>query len=189
MDRSRTVARLCALVASLGLGSPAQAHQVQYPKTDVLSVAPHTITLHTEYLIPSAEESGLLYRLFDRDRSGKLDEGERQALREYLCQQAGGFVALELDGHPLHLARTKAELATPGRTDLVGVSLTLVATVALTDGPHTLRLADRHKDRMLAVPLRVLSEGVRVTTALPPLPLLTADQPLTLRFVKTAQTQ
>lgn len=179
MDSARAVA---AAVALVGLCAAAHAHRVQYPKTDALHVSPQSVTLHIEYLIPSAEESGLLYRLFDRDRSGSLDGAEQQGLREYLCRQAGAFVRMELDGQPLPLRRTQAELARAGRGELLAVSLTLTASIPAADGAHTLRLFDRHKDRALAVPVRVSSQGVRLTTALLPLPLLAAELPLVLGF-------
>jgi len=182
MDRARAVVLLCALL--LGPSGGAQAHKVQYPKTDALDISAQRITVHIEYLVASAEESGLLYRLFDRDHSGVLSAAERLALREHLSRLAAAFLVVTLDGKALPLARTGAELGTPGRGDLLAVSLTLLAPVELTTGPHTLRLLDRHKDRLLAVPVRVSTAGVQLTTRLPPLPLLTADQPLTLELVK-----
>lgn len=179
MDRAGAVV---AAVAVLGLGAAAQAHRVQYPKTDALHIEVRSLSLHIEYLIPSPEESGLLYRLFDRDRSGSLDEAEEHALREHLCHQAGAFVRLELDGRPLPLVRTQAELARAGRGELLAVSLTLAATIPAGGLAHTLRLFDRHKDRALAVPVRVSTQGVRLLTTLLPLPLLVAEEPLRLRF-------
>ena len=142
MDRARTLAALRLLAGLCCLGGPgtrAQAHRVQYPKMDALSVSPQSVTLQIEYLIPSAEESGLLYRLFDRDRSGRLDATEQQALREYLCQQAGAFVRLALDGRPLPLQRAGAELSRPGRGELLAISLTLTAPIPDPASSHTLR--------------------------------------------------
>lgn len=181
MDRPRAVAALGALLALAVLGAPARAHRVQYPKTDTLQLSPQALSLRIEYLVPSPEESGLLFRLFDRDRSGTLEDGEQQALREHLCRQADAFVRVELDGKPLPLVRTQAELARAGRGELLAVSLTLTATIP-TAAAHTLRLFDRHKDRALAVPVRVAVHGVRLTTSLVPLPLLVAEQPLQLGF-------
>lgn len=187
MDRAGSVVAhrfIIGLFCLVGIGASAQAHRVQYPKMDTLSVSPRSVTLQIEYLIPSAEESGLLYRLFDRDRSGSLDASEQQALREYLCQQAGGFVRLELDGRALPLVRTHAALGRASAGELLAVSLTLEAAIPMAHGAHTLRLFDRHKDRALAVPVRVATQGVRLTTPLLPLPLLAAEQPLQLGFVR-----
>lgn len=184
MDRAGTVAALVGLFCLGGPGENAQAHRVQYPKMDALSISPRSVTLQIEYLIPSAEESGLLYRLFDRDHSGGLDASEQQALREYLCQQAGAFVRLELDGRPLALARTHAALGRVGAGELLAVSLTLEAAMPMAPGAHALRLFDRHKDRAQAVPVRVATQGVRLTTQRLPLPLLAAEQPLQLEFAR-----
>jgi hypothetical protein len=180
MDRAGAVVALGAL---LGLAPSAAGHGVEYPKRDTLQVAPQSVTLRIEYVVASAEESALLARLFDRDRSGALEPGEQQALREHLCRQADAFVRLELDGRPLPLRRTQAELGRPGRGELLAISMTLTAAIPGTAPAHTLRLFDRHKDRALAVPVRVTAQGVQLTTRLPPLPLLTAEQPLQLAFV------
>ena len=182
MDRAGAVV---ALLAVLGLAATARGHRVEYPKRDTLYVAPQSVTLHIEYLIPTAEESALLSRLLDRDRSGGLDAAEEQALREHLCRQAGAFVRLEVDGQPLPLGRAQAELSRPGRGELLAVALTLFAAIPGGAAAHTLRLFDRHKDRALAVPVRVSAQGVRLTTSLPPLPLLAAEQPLQLAFVRS----
>lgn len=186
MDRAGSVAALLVglgLGLGLGLGGTARGHEVEYPKRDTLYLSPQSVTLYIEYLIPSAQESALLSRLFDRDRSGGLDAAEQQALREHLCRQADAFVRLELDGQPLPLGRAQAELSRPGRGELLAVALTLTATIPGGALGHTLRLFDRHKDRALAVPVRVSAQGVRLTTRLPPLPLLVAEQPLQLAFV------
>lgn len=183
MDRAGSVvALLVGLGLGLGLGGTARGHEVEYPKRDTLYLSPQSVTLYIEYLIPSAQESALLSRLFDRDRSGGLDAAEQQALREHLCRQADAFVRLELDGRPLPLHRAGAELSRPGRGELLAISLTLTAPISDPAISHTLRLFDRHKDRALAVPVRVTAQGVQLTTRLPPLPLLTAEQPLQLAF-------
>lgn len=187
MDRARTLAVRYGVIGLFCLGGPgtgAQAHRVQYPKMDTLSVSPQSVTLQIEYLIASAEESGLVYRLFDRDHSATLDSAEQQALREYLCQQAGAFVRLEVDGRPLPLVRTHAALGRARQGELLAVALTLEAAVPSAVAAHTLRLFDRHKDRSIAVPVRVAAKGVRLTTALLPLPLLVAEQPLQLGYVR-----
>lgn len=181
MDRAGAVV---ALLAVLGVAASARGHGVEYPKRDTLQLAPQSVTLHIEYVIPSAEESALLSRLFDRDRSGELDAAEEQALREHLCRQADAFVRLEVDGQPLPLGRVQAELSRPGRGELLAVALTLTAAIPGSAPSHALRLFDRHKDRTLAVPVRVTAQGVQLTTRLPPLPLLGAEKPLQLEFVR-----
>jgi hypothetical protein len=178
MDRARTVVTLGVL---LGLCGSAPAHRVQYPKTEALEISPQSLTVHIEYLIPSAEESGLLSRLFDRDHSGTLSATERAALDAHLGRLATAFLVVELDGKSLPVGSTALER--PGGGDLLAISLTLRFPLALAAGPHTLRLLDRHKDRSLAVPVRVTTAGVRLTTRLPPLPLLTAAEPLRLELV------
>jgi hypothetical protein len=186
MDRARSVAGAAALALLVAGGAPVGwAHRVEYPKTDALLLSAQGLALHIEYLVPTADESRLLHRLFDRDRSGQLDEGELGALREHLGHLASAFVRLSLDGKPLTWVQKKAALAMPGG-ELLALSLTLTADLPPGPGSHTLQIWDRHKDRAQAVPLRVTAQGVRLLTQLPPLPILRADGPWTVEFATDA---
>ncbi len=156
-----------------------RAHRQEFPKRDELLVEPRRVTLTIKYLIPSTEESELLRHLFDRDRSGSLEESEQKALLSHLGVQATAFLKLTLDGQPIPLTRERAELSPANdRQSVLAVVLTLTAPLALGAGRHHLRLFDRHKDRHLVVPLRLSTPGLRLLSPLPPLPLLDDTHPL-----------
>lgn len=194
MDTTRHVtALLGALIFAAALVPSARAHKEEFPKRDALLIEPDRVTLTVQYLVPASGEAEVLRRLFDRDRSGQLEAAEQAALRSYLSVQASAFVQLMLDGKPLPLQQERVELGPiggggGGRQDGLSAVLTLSAALpseALASGQHRLRLADRHKDRRVAVPLRVVARGLRVASHLPPLPLLDAGHAAELELEAT----
>lgn len=172
MDAGRTVAKfLFALF--LCAGGDAHAHRVEFPKRDTLRVARDRLTLQVEYVVQSADEARVLRQLFDRDRSGSLDAQEQRALLAHLARQATAFVKLEFDGKPLELHEERAQLGGDGAS--VDILLSALLKEKPDEGRHHLRVRDRHKDRRIAVPLRIFGEQTRVVSPLPPLPLLDED--------------
>ena len=113
--------------------------------------------------------------MFDRDRSGALDDKERAQLQRQLAREATAFLEVSLDGRALRLAPRTAILDASGGTDeRLSLHLELRADRALAAGDHKLRVADHHKDRRLAIPVAVtLGQGVTYRTR-PPL-VLTVD--------------
>lgn len=187
MDGARSVVAVAAAALLVVLAGAASAHRVAYPKTDRLHLTPQGLELRIEYVVADPAEATVLVRLFDRDRSGTLEAGEQAALREHLCKLASTFVRLELDGNALPLARREAELLPLGNGQPLAAALTLSAQASLAGGAHTLRISDRHKDRAIAVPLRVTTSGVRIATPLVPQPLLADGRPLTLQVAPLSQ--
>ena len=192
MDTCRHVtALLGALLFAAALAPSARAHKEEFPKRDALLIEPDRVTLTVQYLVPASDEAEVLRRLFDRDRSGQLEAAEQAALRSYLSVQASAFVQLTLDGKTLPLKQERVELGPVGgggRQEGLSAVLTLSAALpaaALASGHHRLRLADRHKDRRVAVPLRVVARGLRVASHLPPLPLLDAGHAAELELEAT----
>lgn len=179
MDRARP-AVVFASLAALAVSAVAGAHAVKYPKRDRLVLAPSEIRLVIDYLVPAGDEARALREIFDRDRSGALDDSERAALGEYLAAQASHFAALTVDDRAVPLARVAADpdLGAGGAGPL-GTTVTLAARVAL-DGAHRVKLVDRHKDRRVDVPVEVVFDRVALQSKLPPLPLLGADKVLEL---------
>lgn len=166
---ARGVGALLALATGGLLG--AQAHAPTFPKRDQLHIDPGSVALTVEYEV-AGDEAVQLARLFDRDRSGRLDAGECSALRDSLAQVAVAFARLDWDGQPLPLARRDAVLRCDGAGPLL-LQATWVAPLPVRASPteeeagHRLRLTDRHKDRRVAVPLRITVDGVRIDDAGP----------------------
>ncbi len=192
MDPTRHVSALLgALIFAAALVPSARAHKEEFPKRDALLIESDRVTLTVQYLVPASDEAEVLRRLFDRDRSGQLEAAEQAALRSYLSVQASAFVQLTLDGKALPLKQERVELGPVGgggRQEGLSAVLTLSAALpaaALASGHHRLRLADRHKDRRVAVPLRVVARGLRVASHLPPLPLLDAGHAAELELEAT----
>jgi len=184
MDTRRTLARL--FFALLFLRSALSfAHAVEFPKRDTLRLSRQGLTLRVQYVVQTSDEAQVLRRLFDRDRSGSLDARERQALLSHLCRQATAFLRLSFDGKSIDLITDRAELG----EDAASVDIILSAPLIekLTSGRHQLRLFDRHKDRRIAVPIRISANEVRIHSALPPLVLLAAEKPLDLEVDFTAK--
>jgi hypothetical protein len=177
MDR----ARLAVIVVACGFASTAAAHDTKYPKRDRLELSPAGARVIVDYVIPAGDEARALRELFDRDRSGALDERERAQLAEYLAVQAARFVALSVDGAPVPFARTAIDPAL-GETAIapLAVTVTLVAAVLLADGEHRVRFGDRHKDRRVDVPVALAFNRLRVTSRLEPQPFVSAAHALEL---------
>jgi hypothetical protein len=143
------------------------AHEERYPKHDRIELSPTKIVLVLDYAVPAGEDARALRRLL----------GER--VGAHLIALATHFVAVWLDGRSVPVRQIAAAIDRgAGRdADPLGVRVTLAAEVALA-GRHTLRLADRHKDRRIAVPVTLSVERVRVVGALPPQPFVDGDHPL-----------
>jgi hypothetical protein len=162
------------IVILLGvLAAAAAAHTEKNPKRDRLELSPTRARVVLDYAIPAGPDAQALREIFDRDRSGTLDAAEQQAVAKYLATQAAHFASLTIDGKPIAIAQVESladlEPAPQGR---LAVRLTLEAALALAPGTHTVRFADRHKDRRKSVPLTLALDGVVNQTSLPPLPFL-----------------
>jgi hypothetical protein len=182
--RRRASERAAALVLLLCLPARAHGHAETAPKRDRLELRRDGARLELEYAVPEGEEARALRRLFDLDRSGALEPAEQARLGEHLARLATLFLRLTLDGRALPLVRTGADwgLGGAGAERLV-VRVTTVARAELGDGPHLLRIEDRHKDRRVVVPLTVRLQGLALEGApLPPVPALRSDGPLELRL-------
>jgi hypothetical protein len=176
--------RRCALLALLLTSAVASAHRDEFPKRDRLELTPTALSLRIDYCLATSDESRLLFRLFDRDRSGQLDDPESAALLAHLARLATAFVTLEIDGRPLPLHQAAAELSGPSAASLaLSAVVILTAPLGLKPGRHRLRLGDRHKDRRQPVPLTWVATGLRVQSSLPPLPLLHDGPPIELELV------
>ena len=164
----------CITIALLHC-SIAGAHVERYPKRDALTIAPTGLRLTVDYLVPSGDVALALRKIFDRDHSGALDDGERAALREHLAKEATVFLRVSLDGRDVKLEpRTTIADVSGAEDERMTVHVELAATQQIAEGDHRVLVSDHHKDRRIAVPLRVtLAAGVRWKSR-PPL-LITVD--------------
>jgi hypothetical protein len=173
MDRAGIVIACCALAAA------ATAHTERHPKRDRLELSRTRARLVLDYAIPAGDDARALREIFDRDRSGALDESERLAVKKYLAAQASHFATLSVDGRGVAFAEVEslADLE-PTATGRLAVRLTFEAPLALTGGSHQVRFVDRHKDRRISVPLVLVLDGLISATRLPPQPWLDEAHPL-----------
>jgi len=184
MDAARTLARLVFTLFGAWCAT-CFAHAVEFPKRDALRLSRDRVSLRVQYVVSTSDEAQVLRRLFDRDRSGALEDPERQALLQHLCRQATAFVRLSLDGQPIELAIEHAELGADSTSADILLSAPLIEK--LGRGRHQLRLFDRHKDRKVAVPLRVFSRDLQIHSALPPLVMLDESRPLEMSIEISAK--
>jgi hypothetical protein len=155
--------RRAGALALLLVAGAAVAHPEPFPRRDRLELSPGGARLQLDYAIAPGIDADGLREQFDRDGRRGLDAAERAQLVAYLADEAARFTALSVDGKPVALARAGVE------SDLgagLRVRVTLTARLRLDDGPHRLRLADRHKDRRLAVPVTIALDRL-VARALP----------------------
>jgi hypothetical protein len=146
-----------------------------------LELTPARVRLVVDYAIAAGVEARALREIFDRDRSGAHDAAEKAQLTAYLVEQATHFASVAVDGRALALARAAAEPDFgPGADGRLGVLVTLEAAAALGGGgAHRVRLADRHKDRRVTVPVTIApSGGVTLAGAIDPQPYVFVDHPL-----------
>ena len=184
MSPRALLAGLSATLAVALAAPDAAAHRERYPKRLAVAIAREGVAVTIDYGVPRGELSASLRRLFDRDRSGALDDKERAQLSRQLTREATAFLELTLDGRPLALRpRTAALDAGGGEDERLSLHLELSAERALPPGDHRLRVADRHKDRRVAVPLAVtLGAGVSYRARPPLLLTVDGDRPATLEL-------
>ncbi|MSP59339.1 MAG: hypothetical protein EXR72_03180 [Myxococcales bacterium] len=162
---------LAALLAS----APAVAHEDRIPKRERLTLSSGSASLNIEYAVPRGDVARALAGIFDRDRSGDLEAGERALLGRHLAREATAFVALTVDGVTVVLLPGAAPTVTVGGRDgPLLIVCDLAATVALTPGAHRVVLSDRHKDRRVVIPVEV-HLGDRLTWRARPAPLPSVD--------------
>jgi hypothetical protein len=140
------------------LASWAGAHEIRYPKRDKLAISPTEIRVVIEYSV-SREDARMLRQIL------------RRPITDYLVQQATHFVVLAVDGEK----RALKTVTVVGLDEGVRVELS-----AEVNHPRQVHFQDRHKNRHITVPVEVVVEGLKVTSKLPPQPVVFADHPLDL---------
>ena len=191
MDRARpalsatAVGVYAALVAGLVAPVSPHAHEEGAPKRDTLTIDPDRVTIVIVYDVPRGDVARALRALFDVDHAAGLDEAERDRLAVHLAHEATAFLGLRIDGAKILLTTRGRILECSGRDDDgLALRLELGGALSLSPGLHAVRFVDWHKDRRIAVPVR-LAFGPRTSSAsaLPPLPLVDEARPLELTIV------
>lgn len=184
--RARVIVTVAALQCCIA--AFASAHRERYPKRDVLTLERTRVVLSIDYVVPRGELAAGLRRVFDRDRDGELGDKERGQLARHLAREATAFLSLTVDGRAARLTERTAMLdATGGEDERLSLHVELAADAPLDPGDHTLRLADRHKDRRISVPLAVkLTPGITWRVRPPVLLLLDPSRAAMLQ-IKVSQ--
>jgi hypothetical protein len=164
---------------------------VPHPRTEGLRLSPEGISLRVDFEVAAGEPARALRQAFDRDRSGALDPGERQALTEHLARTATLRTRLSVDGLEVPLARKAAR---GEKVDLPASSTALLAVrVELAgawppgsgDWRGRRRVELRDEDPSGHVPVAVECERCSVSAASSGVPdgdrVLGANTPLELK--------
>jgi hypothetical protein len=110
--------------AALLIAGAALAHDVAHPRHELLRLEPAGVRLFVDYEVAAGEPARSLRQAFDRDRNGRLDPAEQQALSDHLARTATLRTALFLDGAPAELRR---EAVRPEKVDEPASSDALLA--------------------------------------------------------------
>jgi len=182
MDAARAaVVSFC--IAAISYCAAANGHETRSPKRDELRVSPSEMIVTIEYQVPRGDLARALRAIFDRDKSGALDEEETARLGRHLAREATAFLALAVDGKPAALAVGEPVVDARGPADeAIAIVVRATARVALAGGAHALRFADHHKDRRFPVPVRLLWEAGAVPKKAPREPFVDEKHALDLSF-------
>lgn len=90
-----------ALAGSVGFASSSQAHTLVQARVVHILVAKHRVEFYVNFLMPKRGKALLWKRLYDRNRNGKLEPGERQLLGQFFAKRYLSRFSLWLDGTKL----------------------------------------------------------------------------------------
>lgn len=137
-------------------------HEIAVPKIDRVVVSTAGVRVQVEYAIdPRRSED--LRRIYDRNRSGTLDEIEREPLQAWLRLVATRHLALTVDGRRLGLVEERA--AFEGLEGQMHATFVLGTGLAVAPGRHELAVRDRDRDAAVRVPVTI--EFVKPLAAAP----------------------
>lgn len=95
-----------------------------HPRREALRISPERLQILVDYEVGAGEAARALRLSFDRDRNGRLDPGEQQALAEHLARTATLRTRLLVDGAPVEPRR---DAVRPEKVDQPADSTALLA--------------------------------------------------------------
>jgi len=98
----------------------------------------------------------LTVALWDHDRNGVLDDGERAGVAVSLLSGATGGVTLSWDGRPLRVSDLEPRLDSAGERSVAAMGLATLQLPSPTVGTHVLRIEVDEKSGPLAFQAQVL---------------------------------
>ncbi len=91
------------LTVSVGFVSSSRAHTLVQVRVVHILVAKHRVEFYVNFLMPKRGKAILWKRLYDRNRNGKLEPGERQLLGQFFAKRYLSRFFLWLDGTKLKM--------------------------------------------------------------------------------------
>lgn len=122
------------------------------PKVDRVTVSESGVRVKVEYAI-DPRRSADLRRIYDRDGSGSLEEGEREPLKAWLRLVATRHLALTVDGRRLGLVEENA--AFEGLEREMHATFVLGTGLTMGSGRHEVVMRDRDRDAGVRVPVTI----------------------------------
>jgi hypothetical protein len=147
------------------------------PKHEEIAIGPSEVVVAFDYLVPRGPLAASLRKIFDRDHSGTIDDGEATRLGAQLVREAAAFLALTVDGKPVTMSVGAPVIDAPGfHDDALRLHGQALARIALADGQHTIRFADHHKDPRIRIPVMIHLQPGAIWPAHPPVLLQFLDE-------------